>query len=99
MSNYNPYSADMYRDYRNNFLTEEKYAEHTGVTFEKAREILKEGKFSHNLEAAARKIPNAEKIQFIPGLQRKLRIFFDGIHSKVYLISERENEIILREEK
>ena len=34
---------EMYLDYVNNFLTVEKFAEHYGITEEKANEIIEEG--------------------------------------------------------
>ena len=95
MKSYNPYSANLYRTYRNDFLSPERFAEHIGRPLEATKVILDEGKFSHNLEAAVSRIPNAERMLTQASMPNRVEVFFDYIHSKVYSFIDHGEEVSL----
>jgi len=48
---YNPYSAELFRDYFNNFLTVEKFAEYIGKDLEYTKQLINEGRIAHEMQA------------------------------------------------
>ncbi len=47
----NPYAAEIYRDWFNNWLTLAKFAEHYGISEEAANKLISEGREAHNAKA------------------------------------------------
>lgn len=93
---YSPKSAEKFRNYFNNYLSVGRYAEDNGLSEKDARNLLDQGRYSHNLEVAVAKIPNSERFIVSNSIGR-VDVFFDGVHSRPYRIDARPNEVLLRE--